>query len=383
MDNLTNTLKDTINNTLISCVLSGKKNKLGHIDKIKIRPIIIKQNYVLQITEYSGQKVLHQNQDFEYTIEYIRENILNNFKQCQIQTENSSISILSNKKGNITIKGRPVTASIDKSKLQHNRKKKYLLEEGSKIPFLVDLGVMNNEGYIIKSKYDKYRQINRFLEFINDVIPKLDSKKRITILDFGCGKSYLTFAMYYFLKEIKGLDIHIIGLDLKEDVITHCNSLKERYGYNDLEFLIGDVANYKGVSHVDMVVTLHACDTATDYALARAIQWNADVILSVPCCQHEVNSQIKNDLLSPILKHGLLKERISALLTDGIRAEILELYGYDTQILEFIDIEHTPKNILIRGVRSSDKKSSSTKELDNILKEFNISQTLNNLLNEE
>ena len=216
---------------------------------------------------------------------------------------------------------------------------------------------MNKEGKIHRPAYDKFKQINRFLEFIEDILPALSREREVTILDFGCGKSYLTFAMYYYLKELKKYDVHIIGLDLKEDVIRKCNGLAEKYGYEKLHFLCGDIAEYEGVQKVDMVVTLHACDKATDYALAKAVEWDAQVILSVPCCQHELNDQIQNKMLSPVLKYGLLKERMSALLTDGIRAELLESKGYSTQILEFIDMEHTPKNLLIRAVKTGRSRS--------------------------
>ena len=200
------------------------------------------------------------------------------------------------------------------------RKKKYVLEEGVPVPFLQDLGVMTQDGKIVRAKSDKFRQINRFLEFIEDILPELDKGRELTILDFGCGKSYLTFAMYYYLHELKEYDIRIIGLDLKKEVICHCNELSEKYGYEKLRFLEGDIADYTGVNKVDMVVTLHACDTATDYALAKAVGWDAKVILSVPCCQHELNRQIRNEVLEPVLRYGLLKERMAALITDGLRA---------------------------------------------------------------
>ena len=228
------------------------------------------------------------------------------------------------------------------------------------MPFLVDLGVMTAEGRVVHARYDKFRQINRFLEFIEDILPALPRDRELTILDFGCGKSYLTFAVYYYLRECWGLDVRIIGLDLKRDVIRRCSELGRKYGYEKLTFLEGDIAGYEGCSQVDMVVTLHACDTATDHALYKAVKWNAKVILSVPCCQHELNAQIQNDVLAPVLKYGLLKERIAALVTDGLRAELLEQQGYDTQILEFIDMEHTPKNILIRAVKRKDAENAGS-----------------------
>ena len=262
--------------------------------------------------------------------------------------------------------------------LSHNRTKKYVLQEGVPVPFLVDLGVMTAEGKIVKSRYDKFRQINRFLEFIEDVLPNLDPNRTNTIIDFGCGKSYLTFAMYYYLHVLKKCPIRVIGLDLKKDVIALCNRLSKKFGFENLTFLHGDIAGYEGVDQVDMVVTLHACDMATDYALAKAVKWGAKVILSVPCCQHEVNKQIQNDLLSPVLQYGLLKERMSALLTDGIRGQLLEMSGYRTQILEFIDMEHTPKNIMIRAIRQGKKADGAA--LEAMMKELHVKPTLYGLL---
>lgn len=221
----------------------------------------------------------------------------------------------------------------------------------------MDLGVQTKEGKIVHAKYDKFRQINRFLEFIEDILPQLPKEREVTILDFGCGKSYLTFAMYHYLKILKGYRVHIIGLDLKEDVIAHCRELAEKYEYEGLDFFVGDIATYRDVTQVDMVVTLHACDTATDFALDKAIRLNAKVILSVPCCQHELNGQMENELLAPLFSYGLIKERMAALVTDALRAQILESKGYQVQILEFIDMEHTPKNILLRAVKKGRKKS--------------------------
>ena len=234
---------------------------------------------------------------------------------------------------------------------EHNRKKQYLLEEGTPVPFLIDLGVMTKDGTVVKAKYDKFRQINRFLEFVEDILPALPKNRELTILDFGCGKSYLTFALYHYLHTVNGYPVRIVGLDLKKDVISHCNRLAKTYGYEKLEFLCGDIAGYTGMETVDMVVTLHACDTATDYALYKAIRWGASVILSVPCCQHEWNRQMECEPLQPFLRYGIVKERMSALMTDAFRANALEACGYKTQLLEFIDMEHTPKNILLRAIK--------------------------------
>lgn len=238
---------------------------------------------------------------------------------------------------------------------------------------------MTAEGAVVRTRYDKFRQINRFLEFIEDILPNLDKGRENTIIDFGCGKSYLTFAMYYYLHELKGYPIRIIGLDLKQDVINRCNRLAVQYGYDRLRFYHGDIATYEGVDQVDMVVTLHACDTATDYALAKAVRWNAKVILSVPCCQHELNRQMGNDLMKPVFQYGLIKERMAALYTDAVRAELLENQGYRTQILEFIDMEHTPKNILIRAVRDGKRKKNEA-EIKALLDFLSVKPTLAELL---
>lgn len=237
--------------------------------------------------------------------------------------------------------------------LSHNRVKRYLIEEGTPVPFLVDLGVMNAEGKVHARQQDKFRQINRFLEMVLDVEKELPKDHPLTILDFGCGKSYLTFALYYYMTVLKKRKVHMIGLDLKEDVIDACNKLAKQYGYDGLAFLTGDIKDYDGYDKVDMVVTLHACDTATDYALYKAMQWDAKVILSVPCCQHELNQVLKNETLEAMLSYGIIKERFCALATDVIRAELLKSAGYETQILEFIDIENTPKNLLLRAVKKA------------------------------
>lgn len=221
------------------------------------------------------------------------------------------------------------------------------------MPFLVELGIMNKEGKVLAKRYDKFRQINRFLEMVEDVLADLPTGRPLTIVDFGCGKSYLTFALYHYLTVRKKRELNIIGLDLKADVIEHCNELAAKIGYDHLKFLVGDIAEYNELEQVDMVITLHACDTATDAALEKAVRWGASVILSVPCCQHELFAQIENEVMSPMLSHGILKERFSALATDAIRAKLLDMMGYSSQLLEFIDLENTPKNILIRAVKSS------------------------------
>lgn len=363
---------------LVEGVISDKRNK-AKVQKIKLRPVVIKNIFLIQVTEYIGKQVIHDNKTLEAIKEYIYVSLRDNFKQANIRTEEYTYNILISKKGQVTVKKKK---EIEKKKpvLIHNRVKKYLLQEGKPVDFLVYLGVMNSEGFVVKSKYDKFRQINRFLEFVEDIVDKLPKNKVINIIDFGCGKSYLTFAIYYYLKKEKNLDVNIVGLDLKSDVIKNCNQIATDLKYDGLEFLEGDIAQYKGKDDVDMVVTLHACDTATDYAIAKAIDWNAKVVLSVPCCQHELNNQIQNEVLSPIFKYGILKEKMAALITDGIRAGVLEEHGYDTQILEFIDMEHTPKNLMIRAVKKKNVSYAKNQKLDNLIKELNVKPTIKELM---
>ena len=361
MEELKILLEECVCEKLIHMTASGARDKDG-ISKVRIRPILQKGSLMFQSAARKGKQEFHSNRDRDELIGDVLKFMEEDFRQLQIQMQDELITVLISKKGKVTIKRKKSVTKLDAPVLMHNRKKHYILEEGIPVPFLIDLGVQTAEGRIVHARYDKFRQINRFLEFIEDILPRLPKDREITILDFGCGKSYLTFAMYYYLHELKEYDIRIIGLDLKKDVIRHCNELSEKYGYEKLRFLEGDVADYTGVNKVDMVVTLHACDTATDYALAKAVGWDAKVILSVPCCQHELNRQIKNEILEPILKYGLLKERMAALITDGLRAQYLEREGYETQILEFIDMEHTPKNILIRAVKKRHAKEDNNIE---------------------
>lgn len=386
MEKLIELLESSLNENLYTIMISNPRKK-DLVSKIKIRPLLIQGQIVFQVTSYVGTKVLHENHGKEEMILKITDSMTNDFKQLELDSMQIHAVALISKKGQITIKSRKKEVSVEEiADLSHNRVKKYLLEEGRPVGFLIDLGIQTPDGKIVKSKYDKFKQINRFLEFIDDIVPALKKEGQVSILDFGCGKSYLTFAMYYYLKEICQMDIHIIGLDLKEDVIKTCSKLRDKYQYEELEFLQGDIELYEGVKKIDMVVTLHACDTATDHALAKAVKWGAKVILSVPCCQHELNKQMKNSDLQPVLQYGLIKERMAALMTDAIRADILAENGYEAQILEFINMEHTPKNILIRAVKKnkainkSIEKSKGQEALEKLYEEYHISPTLSKLL---
>lgn len=392
--NIAKAIGDNLDTDFIDMIFSNPVNE-SELLKVKVRPIMLKGSLVYQASEYRGKQIFHRNFTTEELLEKLPDWLENNLKQVQMKTNRKSITILISKKGKATIRIKNITTNITgknndtliQNTFSHNREKTYILTEGTPVPFLIDLGVMTPEGKIVNSKYDKFKQINRFLEYIEDILPSLDKDKELTIIDFGCGKSYLTFAMYYYLKELKNYSIQVIGLDLKKDVIKKCNQLASSYGYDRLNFLEGDIASFEGVDKVDMVVTLHACDTATDYALFKAVSWDAEVILSVPCCQHELNGQMNCEVLRPVIKYGLIKERFAALATDALRGEALEAVGYRTQILEFIDMEHTPKNILIRAVKKTHQKvvisSDKLSSINDCRNFLGVEPTLFRLLSEK
>lgn len=380
--------EDFLDDNLLRIILSNPAFKDGagpcKALKVRVRPVMLKGGMVFQAEELTEKQAFHRNLTREEGVSYLLGLMESGFKQAEVESSRGQARVLVGKKGTVTIKVKKNQQKMVAAPnvASHNRQKRYILEEGKPVAFLEDLGVMTADGKVVRSRYDKFRQINRFLEFIEDILPRLNKSRENVIIDFGCGKSYLTFAMYYYLHELKGYEVRIIGLDLKQDVIDHCNRLSVAYGFDKLKFYHGDIASYDGVDHVDMVVTLHACDTATDYALEKAVKWDASVILSVPCCQHELNKQMDNELLRPVLQYGLIKERMAALYTDALRAEILENRGYRTQILEFIDMEHTPKNILIRAVKQGGPKDNR-KEIEDILQFLGTEQTLAGLLLEE
>lgn len=374
--------QQSLNRDLIQMTLSGTMDPI-RAEKVKVRPVLIKDELLFQETLYRGTQVFHTNFDRERMAGRLADYMGTLFRQAQLNSSDSEATVLISKKGKVTIKRRQKNRAGQQDKqspdLTHNRSKQYILREGQPVNFLVGLGVQTPDGRIAKARYDKFRQINRYLELIEDILDKLPSERTIRIIDFGCGKSYLTFAMYYYLHEMQGRDIRVTGLDLKADVIRNCNALAEKLGYDKLHFEQGDISGYQGADQVDMVVSLHACDTATDYALEKAVKWGAEVIMAVPCCQHELNGQIKCDTLQPVLKYGVIKERMAALITDALRADLLEQQGYDVQILEFIDMEHTPKNLMIRAVKRKGMRPKST-SIDELTEFLQVNPVLKELL---
>lgn len=338
---------------LISATISQPRQKSNEVKRVKLKPIALKGIYHIQF-EYQYERILkHENVTLDQVAEKVTQ-LFEDFRQLQGEFKEEAIQIQLSKKNKVLFKTNK-QQSTKQVNLSHNRKKQYILDPDVPHPFLIRLGVQTEDGKVKKQKYDKFKQINRFIEFIDDSLEHLPKDRTIRILDFGSGKSYLTFALYYYLREMKGLDLRVTGLDLKKEVIEHCAEIARDLQYDQLEFLVGDINDYNDENAVDMVVTLHACDVATDMALSRAVKWNANVILSVPCCQHELNRQLDASPLDIMLQHGLVKERFAALATDSIRAEILQLVGYEAQLLEFIDMENTPKNILIRAYKTGKK----------------------------
>lgn len=368
-------IKEIFDNNIIKAVLSNPK-------ETKYKKIVIsKTEQGFQAEKFTGTQAFHENLNDDQLAVFVYTCMDSGFKQLNAWDEDNEYMIKISKKGKIFFNKSKSTVDI-KVAGSNNRQKSYLLEEGAVIPPLVDMGVFTKDGKVVSSMYDKYRQINKFLQFIDEAIDKA-SLSKLNIVDFGCGKSYLTFVVYYYLTYVKKIDVTMTGLDLKADVIKKCRDTADKYGYDKLSFEVGDVAIYESSKPVDMVITLHACDTATDYALYHAIRWNTKIIISVPCCQHELNAQIESDEFAILTRYGLLKERVSAIMTDAIRGNLLEYCGYKTQILEFIDFTHTPKNLLIRAVKSripEDHKKKLLDEVENLIKEYNLRPTLYELL---
>lgn len=384
MDNLINAIDKIVEGQVFKIVVSNKKDKENKYNKININFKESKNKKYYQVEKYTDKQVFHENIEIEDLRDHLLDYMENSYKQLAAWSENNTFDLKISKKGKVFL-GKKNANNSNLINKDHNKKKNYILEEGMIIEPLIDLGVFTKEGKVVKSKYDKYKQINRFVEIIDDEIKKNDYKE-LTILDFGCGKSYLTFILYYYFVEIKKINVKMIGLDLKEDVIKKCNEVAKRYKYDNLHFELGDINGYKYNNKVDMVITLHACDTATDYALYNAVKWNAKMIFSVPCCQHELNHQMKPENLNILTRYGIVQERVAALMTDAVRGNLLEAVGYKTQLLEFIDIAHSPKNILIRASKSNISKQKIEKslaEVEKLREEFNFNPTLYNLLKQD
>lgn len=378
-------IKEELNNSITDeterIIVSNPISKEGKYRRLEVKKMTLKNKAEYQLNCYTEKQVFQINLDRIMLTPKLLEYFPESFTQMNIFNQSFEKSIKITKKGkmltnlNYKNKIKPITTA-------HNREKNYILKEGMIIPPLVDMGVLTKEGRVVQKMYDKFKQINRFVELLDDVLKAYD-KEEIRIIDFGCGKSYLTFVVYYYITEVLDKKAYITGLDLKEDVIEKCNATSMKYHYDNLKFELGDINGYKAEGCVDMVITLHACDTATDYALYNAVNWNASYILSVPCCQHEVNGQIENKVLAPMMKYGIIKERTAALVTDSVRAGVLEYCGYKTQLLEFVDMAHSPKNILIRSIKTNinrEKRERSLREVRQMCEFLNIEPTLLKLL---
>ena len=382
MSELQQAINQIFSNTITKAVISKPAQKSAEFKKITISRL----PKVYQLAKYTEKQVFHENVGFDNIAQRCLQLMEGGYLQLNAWSDEKEFSLMISKKGKVFYKAKGIKAQAPTVTVEHNRQKQYIIPEGKVIEPLVDMGIFTKEGKVVASMYDKYKQINRFIEIIDDAV-RQQSLTKLNIIDFGCGKSYLTFIVYYYLTEIRGIDAQIIGLDLKAEVIEKCNKAAQKYGYKKLRFEMGDINGFKCPFDVDMVITLHACDTATDYALYNAISWGAKMIFSVPCCQHEINQQIKTENLALLTRYGIIQERFSALLTDSVRANLLEYCGYKTQLLEFIDFAHTPKNILIRAVKkgstTSATKQKALAEVESVIEEFNISPTLYKLLIKE
>lgn len=341
------------NNNINKITFSNIRNKDLELDKVIGKLVNIKNNINLQL-EYRYKRIIKHTNIVTTDSENIKKEIIELFelaKDINVVTVDENINIKVSKKFKISVNRKKSVSKI--ISFDHNKKKEYFLDEKQTYPFLVELGIQNNDGKIVKSKYNKFKQINKYLEFIKQATTQLNSDKQITILDFGSGKSYLTFSTYYYLTEVLKMNVKIIGIDLKKEVIEHCNNIAEKINFSNLSFIYGDVIDYENKDEIDMVISLHACNTATDIAILKALSWKAKVFFAVPCCQKEVNSQLNADFLPFMLKHGIIKEKFSTLLTDSVRSEVLEAFGYKSDIVEFISAENTPKNQLIRAYKTT------------------------------
>ena len=379
MQQIVDVLNKAFSAQVYKCVVSNSRDKSAEYQKIEIARMADGR---YQIAQYTQTQVFHMQKSADEMIAYLSGLLQTHFRQYNAWDAEKEYSIRITDKGKVLFSAHK-NPSAPPVAVAHNRTKNYILPEGQPIAPLVDMGIFTKQGKVAAPMYSKYRQINRFLELVDDAVKTHKSTKPLRIVDFGCGKSYLTFVLYYYFTQIRQMDVRITGLDLRADVIEKCQKTAEQYGYEHLNFEIGNIDGFVPDEPVDMVITLHACDTATDYALYNAITWNVQMIFSVPCCQHELNAQIKSETFGTLTRHGLIRERIAALMTDGIRADLLEYCGYKTQVLEFIDMEHTPKNILIRAVKrkgATPNREKYLQQTQSVLDAFGVHQTLHTLL---
>jgi len=374
--------ENVANTSMIYAVFASPLNKSENkYKKITVKPISSNDKIIYQLEKFTDKQAFHENVELSFVIEKIMD-LAKFYKNINIFTVDADYQVLVSKKGDVRIVKLSPTKTMSIS--SHNKTKKYIIPDNEPCDFLIELGVMNKDGKVLAKKYDKFKQINKFLEIVDDAVSKFtvsnaavhektlaNLKDNYKIIDFGCGKAYLTFALYYYFYKIKKINVQIVGLDLKTEVIDFCNNVAQKLNYSGLKFENGDIKDYNTSQDADMVVTLHACDNATDAALVKAIKWNTNIILSVPCCQHEFFDKIENDNLEPMLKHGLIKERISSLVTDSLRSLFLETKGYKVQLVEFVDMEHTPKNILIRATKASIREEAIN-EYENFKKFWNL-----------
>ena len=374
------TLKNCFDERILRAVLSQPKKKDQQYIKITVNWLEDKKRSGYQVESFTSTQVFHRFVEEKDVLDEISL-LMENFRQCHCFSENYEAALKVSKKGKIFVLKQELKQKLTAK--THDRKKKTLLPEDEVIGPLVDLGIMTKEGQILSSKRQKLRQINRFLELVDDCLKESSLDKKLRIVDFGCGKSYLTFILYYYLHEVRKLNVEITGLDLKKDVIEHCQKVAENYGYDSLYFKVGNVEAWSDEEAVDLVVTLHACDTATDYALYHAVRQKAKAIMSVPCCHHELSVQIESERFESLMKYGIVKERLCALLTDTLRAQALTVMGYQTQILEFIDMDHSLKNLMIRALKkqvSESAKQKAAAQIQEISNEFSVDNTLIRLL---
>lgn len=381
---LSNVLQKINPNEIIKLILSNKRNGFGDCNKIVIQPVKRDGELCFKAESFTEKQAFHKTVLLSELFAFIEKQLAENFRQLDGILANKSVTVKISKKGKILYTEKKNSDGFADINFSHNREKNYILPQGTYVPALYELGIISKDGKVLNSGFDKFKQINRFVEIVDDSIKNIDGDS-VNVIDFGCGKSYLTFVLYYYLTEIKKLKANVIGLDLKKDVIEKCNATAQKYGYENLHFFCGDIKDYRADFHPNIVMTLHACDTATDYALYNSVVWEADYIFSVPCCQHEVNGSINAKTLSGLTDYGIVKERLSALITDTVRCKLLEYSGYSVDLMEFIDIAHSPKNLLIRAKKANipnGKKKDSIEKVHALKNEFGFDQTLYNLLYE-